>query len=40
MAAVGDDRGRYCDACFSGNYPIAIPEEGRDQLKLFTKTRE
>lgn len=39
MAAVGDDRDRYCNACFSGNYPIAIPKEGRDQLKLFAKTR-
>ncbi len=40
MAAVGDDRDRYCNACFSGNYPIAIPKEGRDQLKLFAKTRD
>ena len=40
MASVGDDRERYCDACFSGNYPIAIPKEGRDQLKLFAKTRD
>ena len=40
MAAVGDDRERYCDACFSGNYPIPFPKEGRDQLKLFAKTRD
>lgn len=27
-----------CSACFSGNYPV--PEEGRDQLKLFEKVSE
>jgi amidophosphoribosyltransferase len=25
---------------FSGNYPVPLPEEGRDQLKLFEKARE
>lgn len=30
----------FCTACFSGNYPIEIPETGRDQMKLFEKVRE
>ena len=40
LATVGDARDRYCDACFSGDYPLAIPAEGRDQLKLFAKSRD
>jgi amidophosphoribosyltransferase len=40
LASVGEDRHRYCLACFSGNYPVPLPEEGRDQLKLFEKVRE
>ena len=40
LAAVEEDRDRYCSACFSGNYPIEIPAEGRDQLKLFEKVRD
>jgi len=30
----------FCTACFSGDYPIRIPESGRDQMKLFEKVRE
>jgi amidophosphoribosyltransferase len=40
LSAVAEDRNRYCSACFSGNYPVPLPEEGRDQLKLFEKVRE
>jgi len=40
LSAVAEDRDRYCSACFSGNYPVPLPEEGRDQLKLFEKVRE
>ena len=40
MASVGDERSRYCSACFSGDYPLPIPKEGRDQLKLFAKSRD
>jgi amidophosphoribosyltransferase len=40
LSAVEEDRDRYCSACFSGNYPVPLPEEGRDQLKLFEKVRE
>lgn len=33
----GNDRGRFCDACFSGDYPVAPHPEGNDlQLTLFT----
>jgi len=36
--AEGEDRGRYCDACFSGDYPIEIrPESSRVQMPLFVK---
>jgi amidophosphoribosyltransferase len=40
LSAVAEDRNRYCSACFSGKYPVPLPEEGRDQLKLFEKVRE
>ncbi|HXV60777.1 MAG TPA: amidophosphoribosyltransferase [Vicinamibacteria bacterium] len=40
LSAVETDRDRYCSACFSGNYPLALPEEGKDQLKLFEKVRD
>jgi len=40
LTSVADDRDNYCTACFSGNYPLAIPATGRDQLKLFEKVRE
>jgi amidophosphoribosyltransferase len=40
LSAVEEDRNRYCSACFSGCYPVPLPEEGRDQLKLFEKVRE
>lgn len=40
LSSVEEDRDRYCTACFSGNYPIRLPEEGREQLRLFEKVRE
>ena len=40
LKAVEEDRDRYCSACFSGNYPIELPTQGRDQLKLFEKVRD
>jgi amidophosphoribosyltransferase len=40
LSAVEEDRSRYCSACFSGCYPVSLPEEGREQLKLFEKVRE
>lgn len=36
--AEGEDRGRYCEACFSGEYPIEIRPEGAVvQMPLFVK---
>ena len=33
---VGADREGYCDACFTGNYPVDIPKSsGAAQLRLF-----
>jgi amidophosphoribosyltransferase len=40
ISSVEADRGRYCSACFTGNYPVPLPDEGKDQLKLFEKVRE
>ncbi len=36
--AEGEDRGRYCEACFSGEYPIEVrPEAQQVQMPLFVK---
>lgn len=36
--AQGEDRGRYCDACFSGEYPIEVRSEAAQvQMPLFVK---
>jgi len=33
---LGDKRDGFCDACFTGNYPVAVPERKTDhQLHLF-----
>jgi glutamine phosphoribosylpyrophosphate amidotransferase len=40
MTTVGEERGNYCAACFTGDYPITVPEDERDQLKLFAKSRD
>jgi amidophosphoribosyltransferase len=41
LAAVNDTGGnRHCTACFSGRYPVAVPQQGEDwQLELFAKAR-
>ena len=40
LAAVGDPQGtRHCNACFSGNYPVAVTQAEDWQLKLFEKVR-
>ena len=34
--AIGEDGSRYCDACFTGNYPVPVTRRARDgQLPLF-----
>jgi amidophosphoribosyltransferase len=33
--AVGEDRGNFCDACFSGDYPVLIPRRKKRQVELF-----
>lgn len=40
LSTVGEERGHYCSACFSGEYPVALPDLDREQLKLFAKTRD
>jgi amidophosphoribosyltransferase len=40
LAAVGDGGGdRFCTACFSGRYPVAVSQAEDWQLKLFEKAR-
>jgi amidophosphoribosyltransferase len=35
-AVAGSTRNTYCDACFTGKYPVEIPDEGHPpQLRLF-----
>ena len=40
LQSIGNDGHKYCSACFSGNYPIPLPERSRKQLKLFEKVRD
>jgi amidophosphoribosyltransferase len=40
LRAVGDGEGRrYCTACFSGQYPVAVSQQEPWQLPLFEKAR-
>ncbi len=40
LAAVDDTAGnRHCTACFSGRYPVAVPQAEDWQLDLFAKAR-
>jgi amidophosphoribosyltransferase len=40
LRAVDDPRWeRYCTACFSGRYPVAVTQPDENQLKLFEKIR-
>jgi amidophosphoribosyltransferase len=40
LKAVGDAPGqRYCTACFSGRYPVAVSQPDEAQLRLFEKVR-
>src|SRR6266536_1309668 len=40
LQAVGDGEGRrYCTACFSGRYPVAVAQPDESQLRLFEKVR-
>ena len=40
LKAVDDASGaRHCTACFSGRYPVAVPQSDDWQLRLFEKAR-
>lgn len=40
LRSVEDDGGRFCSACFTGAYPIPVPDHDREQMKLFEKVRD
>jgi amidophosphoribosyltransferase len=40
LASVGDKPDHFCSACFTNRYPVAAPEEDREQMKLFEKVRD
>ena len=41
LAAVGDPSGtRHCSACFSGRYPVAVPQPDDWQLRLLFDSRQ
>jgi amidophosphoribosyltransferase len=40
LASVGGERDRFCSACFTNRYPVAVPEGEREQMKLFEKVRD
>ncbi|HMC83708.1 MAG TPA: amidophosphoribosyltransferase, partial [Candidatus Polarisedimenticolia bacterium] len=31
--AVGDMKAEFCDACYTGNYPVAAPREGKAAVR-------
>jgi len=35
LKAVGGDEGRFCHACFTGDYQVGFPQEDKAQLALF-----
>jgi amidophosphoribosyltransferase len=37
LASVGGERGSYCTACWTGDYPVAIAGEDRRQAELFPR---
>jgi amidophosphoribosyltransferase len=40
LKAVGDGPDqRYCTACFSGRYPVAVSQPDESQLRLFERVR-
>jgi amidophosphoribosyltransferase len=41
LRAVADDRSeRHCTACFSGRYPVAVPQADSWQLDLFAEAKQ
>jgi amidophosphoribosyltransferase len=34
-SAVAGDHGKFCYACFNGNYPVDFPSEEITQMRLF-----
>jgi amidophosphoribosyltransferase len=40
LASVGDEPDHFCSACFTNRYPVPVPEEEREQMKLFEKVRD
>jgi amidophosphoribosyltransferase len=37
LGAVGEDRGSYCTSCYTGEYPVAIPNNQAAYLQLALK---
>ena len=33
--AVGEEKGKMCDACFTGSYPVGTPNTQEKQKELF-----
>jgi amidophosphoribosyltransferase len=40
LKAVGNKRGSYCTSCYTGSYPVAIPQDERAYLQLALKAVE
>lgn len=40
MASVQNGKDEFCAACFSGNYPVPLPDEALGQRKLFEKFKD
>jgi amidophosphoribosyltransferase len=40
LSAVGDARSSYCTSCYTGNYPVAVPQDEAAYLQLALKLAE
>jgi amidophosphoribosyltransferase len=40
LSAVGPSRASYCTSCYTGHYPVAVPEDQTAYLQLALKLAE
>jgi amidophosphoribosyltransferase len=40
LAATGEDTNGFCSACFTGNYPVAIPQQVKSSKLILEKANQ